>query len=122
MDRSTAVALGPKARIEGEVKPRLTVRGVGDGGQWVRYPLHGGVAMNNNTQGAARDVLVHGMLNAEDAGFEIVLHTHDEAAAEVRRGSRSVEEFESVMSVLPAWAEGLPLTASGWRGKRYKKD
>ena len=122
MDRSTAVALGPKARIEGEAKPRLTVRGVGDGGQWARYPLHGGVAMNNNTQGAARDVLVHGMLNAEDAGFEIVLHTHDEAAAEVRRGSRSVEEFESVMSVLPAWAEGLPLTASGWRGKRYKKD
>lgn len=90
--------------------------------KWTRFPIYGGSLFNNLVQGSARDILVHGMRKAEAAGYPIVLHTHDEMAAEVPRGWGDVKEFERLICELPPWAAGLPLTASGWRGKRYRKD
>jgi DNA polymerase len=90
--------------------------------KWVRFPVYGGSLFNNVVQGAACDLLVNGMQKAEAAGYPIVLHTHDEMAAEVPRGFGDVGEFERLICELPDWAAGLPLTASGWRGKRYRKD
>jgi DNA polymerase len=91
--------------------------------KWTRRPIYGGALFNNYTQGAARDVLVHGMFNVEaHGGYPIVLHTHDEMAAEVPRGYGSIEEMAALANDLPAWCRDLPLKASGWRGKRYRKD
>lgn len=112
-----------QAPAKREKKPSLTVRGVDPQTEkWIRFPVYGGSLFNNVVQGAARDVLVNGMLKAEASGYPIVLHTHDEMAAEVPKGWGDVAEFERLICELPAWAEGLPLTASGWRGKRYRKD
>ena len=106
-----------------EKKLTVTVKGVdAKTKQWVRYALYGGLALENVVQAIARDILVQGMLNAEEAGYPVVLHCHDELAAEVKRGFGSVEELERLACVLPSAYEGLPLAASGWRGKRYKKD
>ena len=106
-----------------EKKLSLTVRGVdAQSERWIRFPVYGGSLFNNVVQGSARDILVHGMQKAEAAGYPIVLHTHDEMAAEVPRGFGDVREFEKLICELPAWADGLPLTAGGWRGKRYRKE
>lgn len=91
--------------------------------KWVRRPIYGGALFNNYTQGGARDILVNGMFNVEaHGGYPIVLHTHDEMAAEVPRGFGSIEEMAELANRLPAWCLDLPLKASGWRGKRYRKD
>lgn len=105
-----------------EKKMSLTVRGVdAQTEKWTRFPVYGGSLFNNVVQGSARDILVAGMRKAEAAGYPIVLHTHDEMAAEVPRGFGDVKEFERLICELPAWADGLPLTADGWRSKRYHK-
>lgn len=106
-----------------ERKMSLTVMGTdAQTEKWVRFPIYGGSLFNNVVQGSARDLLVNGMFKAEAAGYPIVLHTHDEMAAEVPHGFGDVKEFERLICELPAWADGLPLTASGFLSKRYKKD
>lgn len=106
-----------------EKKNSITVLGVdAQTEKWVRFPTYGGSLFNNVVQGSARDILVNGMQNAEAGGYPIVLHTHDEMAAEMPRGKGSVEELSALANRLPAWCLDLPLKASGWRGKRYRKD
>ena len=110
-------------KIEGNTRPKVTVLGVdGITKKWRRYALYGGLLAENNTQAVARDILVNGMWQAEERGYRIITTVYDEILAEVPKGYGDLSELESVMCDLPAWAEGLPLTASGWRGKRYRKD
>ena len=90
--------------------------------QWVRRFAHGGLLTENVTQAVCRDILVEALLRLERAGFPIVLHVHDEAVDESPAGTRTLEEFEAVMTVAPAWAEGFPISAAGWVGERYRKD
>jgi len=88
-------------------------------GKWERQTTYGGSIVENITQGVARDVLAEGMLRAEDRGYPIVLHVHDEIVAEVEKGS--AKELSDILSVVPPWAPGLPLAAKGWEGQRYQK-
>ena len=90
--------------------------------QWVRRFAHGGLLAENGTQAICRDLLAFSLLRLEAAGFPIIMHVHDEAVAEVKAGARTLEEFEQIMTVVPAWAEGFPISAAGWTGGRYKKD
>lgn len=90
--------------------------------KWVRTNTYGGKCAENVTQAASRDIMVEGMFNVEAAGYPIVMTVHDEIISEVPEGYGSVEEFINQMCVTPSWAKGLPLKASGFRAKRYRKD
>ena len=104
---------------EKRVVTAMTVDGVTK--QWKRRPYHGGILVENGTQAMCRDILALGLMRCEAAGYRPVLHVHDEIVAEVPKGFGSVEEMEQLMSIVPPWAEGMPIRAEGFRGHRYKK-
>lgn len=87
--------------------------------KFVRTSTYGGKIVENITQGVARDVMVEGMFKLEDAGYQIVMHTHDETMSEKAEGS--VEEYERLMGTNPAWGLDIPLVVEGWTGNRYGK-
>ena len=89
--------------------------------QWKRRPYHGGLWAENATQAVCRDLLAMGLLRCEAAGYRVIGHVHDEIVAEVPEGFGSVEEMEAIMSEVPKWAEGMPISAEGYRAKRYRK-
>ncbi len=89
---------------------------------WIQMDLYGGVLTQNACGGTARDIMAHGMLNVARKGYPIVMHTHDEAVAEVPIGFGSVIEFETELNDLPAYAKAWPIFAKGgWEGPRYGK-
>ena len=111
-------ALEPAKR---EKQPAVTVRGVGANNAWMRYPLNISICYNNLVQATARDLLVHAMLNVEEAGYPVKMHVHDEIVAELPNHMGSVREFEELMCRTPKWAAGLPVAAAGFTLKRYAK-
>ena len=89
---------------------------------WLQMATYGGHLTENCVQAHARDLLAHGLLEVDKAGYPIVLHVHDEIVAEVPEGWGSIAEVEQLMGTLPIWAADWPIKAAGgWRGKYYKK-
>ena len=111
-----------RQQSEAYVEPVYDLLNVGPRHRFTVRGDNGPLIVSNCTQATARDILVNGMFRAEAAGYPIIATVYDEIISEVPRGFGSVEDFEREICVLPAWAEGLPLTAGGWRGKRYRKD
>lgn len=114
-----------------EYRSTLTYRGVssqeGRAGKWSRIETYGGKLAENIIQATARFILSEAMLRLDNAGYSIIMHTHDEIISEVPENFGSLEEFERLMSVMPFWARlsdgrSWPIVAKGgWRGKRYRK-
>lgn len=92
--------------------------------QWGRIGTYGGKLAENVTQAAARDVLASGMLGVDSlGGYDIALSVHDELITEAPdTDDFSADELARLMSIVPAWAEGLPLAAAGFEAYRYKKE
>jgi DNA polymerase bacteriophage-type len=112
-----------EAKIEGRTSDKVTVMGTdSQTKKWRRFGLYGGLIAENNTQATARDLLVNGMWKAERAGYPIIATVYDEIICEVPRGFGDLAAFEKLICELPDWAAGMPLSAGGWRGKRYRKD
>lgn len=122
----------PSGRRLSYVKPRLmpnrfnreslTYEGVGENKKWSRIETYGPKLTENIVQATSRDLLALAMLRLRNAGFEIVMHIHDEAVVEVPEGVSSVDEICRIMSEAPAWAAGLPLRADGYECEFYRKD
>lgn len=92
--------------------------------QWTRIVSHGGKFTENIVQAFARDVLALGLKRCHKAGFNIMLHVHDEIVALQRRGeNRLTPAYMIELMTSPiGWAPGLPLGASGGKMRFYRKD
>lgn len=115
---------------------QLSFMGVGKNSTYIRQTTWGGTLVENIVQAIARDLLTEAMLRVEKHGYKIVLHVHDEIVVEVRAekgvprfygedecwGFQSLEDFISLTTELPAWAEGCPIKAEGFRTRRYRKE
>lgn len=106
----------------GEKKRTVTCRTVDSvTKQWIRRPVYGGLLCENIVQSFCRDLLAEALLRVEAAGYKVVMHVHDEIISEVDENFGSLEEFCKLMEFVPPWAEGMPIKAEGWVGKRFRK-
>jgi DNA polymerase bacteriophage-type len=106
----------------GKDKPSFSYKGVDPyTRKWTDQYAHGGVLFNNVVQGTARDVEAEAMVRTEAAGYPNVLSVHDEIVAERAIGEGTLSEFQQLMTTLPDWADGLPVTAGAFEAERYRK-
>lgn len=89
--------------------------------QWSPYYLYGGLLTENIVQALSRDLLAQAMLRVEKAGYQVVLHAHDELVTETPVDFGSAAEVERLMSVVPPWAAGCPIAVEGYESPRYRK-
>ena len=90
--------------------------------QWTRIDTYGPKLVENIVQAVARDCLAEAMFNVEKAGYQIVMHVHDELIMDVPKGFGSLEEVNRIFAEPIDWASGLPLKADGYECSYYMKD
>ena len=91
--------------------------------RWERLDTYGGKLVENATQAASRDILAAGLTAAEAAGYNPVLHVHDEILCETPDDpSFNADGLAALMSRGTQWSVGLPLAAAGFETHRYRKD
>ena len=111
----------PKMGVNRYGSESVTYEGVGEQKKWLRLESYGPKFVENIVQATARDILVEAMRRLEAAGYQIVMHVHDEAVIEAPADS-SLENICAIMGQTPAWAGGLLLRADGYVCDFYQKD
>jgi len=96
--------------VWGSVKPKA-------GKPWTRRSLHGGILLENVTQGTCGCILRDSVMRAGKAGLDVLFHVHDEI---IIKGNQ-VDKLAEIMLDLPEWADGLPMAVSKEQGTRYGK-
>ena len=115
------VYVKPKMGVNRYGSESVTYEGVGEQKKWLRLESYGPKFVENIVQATARDILVEAMRRLEAAGYQIVMHVHDEAVIEAPVDS-SLEDICAIMGQTPAWAGGLLLRADGYVCDFYQKD
>lgn len=93
--------------------------------KWEKIETYGGKLTENCVQAIARDCLAEAIERLNNAGFPIVFHVHDEVVIDIKPFADNKEMLKAVtdlMTIVPDWAQGLPLGADGWVGDYFTKD
>ena len=85
--------------------------------------IYGANVFQNMVQGCARDVMAQHISAIHDAGYDIILHVHDEVVVEVaeKDAEQAKSDITDIMSTAPEWLEGCPLDSKAEIAKRYTK-
>ena len=114
-----------KKTLWGSMKDTLHFKGVDSiTRKWCTQTTYGGKLVENIIQAISRDIMANAMMNIQNSpeNFKMILTVHDELVTEYEGDLEDpVLELETLMSDTPQWAEGFPVEAEGWIGKRYKK-
>ena len=88
---------------------------------WGRISTYAGSLFQSAVQATARDILQHGCVLAEKAGYEIIAVIHDEVLA-YDNHSNGLDGLKQVLCTHPEWLKNdFPLTSSGEVCKFYTK-
>lgn len=88
--------------------------------RWSRLNTYGGKLVENIVQAIARDCLAETMKRLDKAGYNIVMHCHDEVVLDTDKGN--IDEVTQIMSQDIEWAPGLPLRGDTYQAEFYRKD
>lgn len=94
-------------------------------GKWVKLHTYGGKLTENIIQAISRDLLANAIFKVFDLGYDIVLHVHDEIAAEIPKDGneeQTLQRMSDAMCTAPGWGVNIPLKAAGYITDYYKKD
>lgn len=77
--------------------------------------IYGGLLAENVTQAISRDILAEGIFAAEQAGYPVAIHVHDEIVVKVpeEQGQEALDFLNKTLSTPPVWAPGIVLGAEG---------
>lgn len=90
--------------------------------KWEVVPTYGGKLVENIVQAIARDCLADSLVRLNAAGYQIVMHVHDEAVLDVPVLGADLNRVCEIMGQPIPWAPGLLLRADGFTTSFYKKD
>lgn len=88
---------------------------------WPRVTLYGGLLAENATQGFCASLLRAALRRLDDAGWPVVMHTHDEILVEVQEAE--VDDAKAALQeamMTTVWPD-LPLAAEPQHGYSYDK-
>ena len=94
-------------------------------GKWAKLHTYGGKLTENVVQAISRDLLANAIFKVFDMGYNIVLHVHDEIAAEIPKDGNEELTLNAMIDAMcdaPSWAANIPLRAAGYITEYYKKD
>lgn len=97
---------------DGSPKERLSLTGIAIKGKAVfRRSLYHTILVENQVQAIGADFLGYGLENVDRNGIPIVLHVHDNIAAESpeNRADRDLVIFKQAMLDMPSWIGNLPM-------------
>ena len=103
-------------------RPAIHYMGVGDSGKWMQLSTYGGKLTENVVQAIARDCLAVTLHRLENAGYQTVMHIHDEAVVDCPAECADLDTLCNIMKQPMPWAPGLILNADGFIGDYYKKE
>jgi len=84
--------------------------------------IYGGAITENVVQATARDIFALGLLRMEDAGMNVLFSVHDQAVNLMKAGDTAgLAEMHRLQTIVPPWAEGLPVATEGSLCKAYHK-
>ncbi|MBM7631125.1 DNA polymerase [Geomicrobium sediminis] len=96
--------------------------GLGENRQWAKIPTYGGKIVENVVQAIARDCLAEALFRVHNAGYQTVMHVHDEVVIDVPEHQADIKYLEEIMGVPMPWAPDLQLEADGFVTDFYQKD
>lgn len=92
--------------------------------KWETMDTYGGKLVENIVQAIARDCLALTMQRLQGAGYDIVMHIHDEVVVEVpaEKAEEHLKKIKEIMDSPISWAPNLILKAEAFISDYYKKD
>lgn len=89
--------------------------------KWTEISSYGGKLTENIVQAIARDCLAVSLMRVANAGYQTVMHIHDEIVVDCGM-DKELKEITDLMAEPIPWAEGLILRGDGFESAFYKKD